>query len=106
MDALARTQSPGKRVLLHVGGGGGCFSKCDVAVYDSTHRGHSAAGRTFAILVPPGQEFTWTFASPEGNQQVWYYFSLVHIKATPRITSKHLCIHAMLAIRLEQCQIR
>ncbi|KAL8425577.1 hypothetical protein Efla_004412 [Eimeria flavescens] len=70
LDALACSQSPGKRVVLHVGGGGGTFARCNVAVYDSTNKTHAAKGQNAALLVPPGQELTWTFASPEGNQQV------------------------------------
>ncbi|KAL8272224.1 hypothetical protein Esti_003889 [Eimeria stiedai] len=70
LDALACSQSPGKRAVLHVGGGCGTFGRCCVAVYDSTNETHAAKGQTAALLVPPGQELTWTFASPEGNQQV------------------------------------
>ncbi|KAL8447751.1 hypothetical protein Emag_004212 [Eimeria magna] len=70
LDALACSQSPGKRVVLHVGGGCGTFGRCCVAVYDSTNQAHAIKAQTAALLVPPGQELTWTFASPEGNQQV------------------------------------
>ncbi|KAL8454609.1 hypothetical protein Emed_000330 [Eimeria media] len=68
--AAVSSQSPGKRVVLHVGGGCGTFGRCCVAVYDSTNKAHAAKAQTAALLVPPGQELTWTFASPEGNQQV------------------------------------
>ncbi|OEH80533.1 methyltransferase domain-containing protein [Cyclospora cayetanensis] len=70
LDALARSQSPGKRAILHVGGGGGPFARCSVAVYDTTNQAHAKKGKTAALLVPPGQELTWTFATSEGNQQI------------------------------------
>lgn len=70
MGNWAHTPNPGKRVLLHVGGGSSCFARCDVAIYDSTHREHLKTGRTFAVLVPPGQELGWIYATPDGNQLV------------------------------------
>lgn len=97
-DALAFSQRPGKRVCLEVlGGGGGIFSECLLWVYDSldghikdknmknnnknqriknnnnnnnTNNNNNKNNKTAAVLVPPGQELTWTFSTPEGNQEV------------------------------------